>query len=77
MRGPVVLSLFIAAAGPGLLYWDNYVRSMVAKVEARGEVKGKAEGIAFVAWRTLARVLSPNLTAESTGLPLDEVESLM
>ena len=48
--------------------WDNYVRSR--------EARGKAEGIAFVARRMLARGLSPDLIAEDTGLSLEEVESL-
>lgn len=59
-----------------MLYWDNYVRSIVAKVEARGKAEGKAEGIAFVARRMLARGLSPDLVAESTGLSLEEVRAL-
>jgi len=38
--------------------------------------QGKAEGIAFVARRMVARGLSPDLIAKDTGLSLDEVESL-
>ena len=54
----------------------NEMKYAEERAWARGEARGRAEGIASTAQRMLDRGVSPDQIADFTGLSLDEVEVL-